>query len=221
MADVKWIKIATDIFDDEKILLIESMPDADALIVIWLKLLVQAGKCNTSGVLIMSGGMPYTDEMLATIFRRPLNTIRLALKTFERFGMIEYIEDVIALPNWEKHQSLDQLEKRREYMKNYMREKRQKQKALVENVNTCKPNSKTNVSDAEQETDIDKELNSSSYTDIWKSLSTEQIDYIESTYREGSDLIQAVYEEVKHKRRIIEKPFEYVIGYAENRKWSR
>ena len=32
MAEVKWIKIVTDIFDDEKILLIESMPDADALI---------------------------------------------------------------------------------------------------------------------------------------------------------------------------------------------
>ena len=34
MADVKWIKITTDIFDDEKILLIESLPDAYAIITV-------------------------------------------------------------------------------------------------------------------------------------------------------------------------------------------
>ena len=37
MTEVKWIKIVTDIFDDEKILIIESMPEADAMIVIWFK----------------------------------------------------------------------------------------------------------------------------------------------------------------------------------------
>ena len=44
MAEVKWIKIVTDIFDDEKILLIETLPEADSIIVIWLKLLCLAGK---------------------------------------------------------------------------------------------------------------------------------------------------------------------------------
>ena len=34
-ADIKWIKIATNIFSDEKILLIEQMPDADTILVIW------------------------------------------------------------------------------------------------------------------------------------------------------------------------------------------
>ena len=39
MLKVKWIKIVTDIFDDEKMLLIESMPEANSLIVIWLILI--------------------------------------------------------------------------------------------------------------------------------------------------------------------------------------
>ena len=39
MADVKWIKIVTDIFDDEKMILIESLPDADSIMVCWFKLL--------------------------------------------------------------------------------------------------------------------------------------------------------------------------------------
>ncbi len=42
MPDVKWIKLTTFMFDDEKIKLIESMPDADAVLVIWIKLLIQA-----------------------------------------------------------------------------------------------------------------------------------------------------------------------------------
>ncbi|HFI0901946.1 TPA: phage replisome organizer N-terminal domain-containing protein, partial [Streptococcus suis] len=38
-SEIKWIKIVTDIFDDEKILLIESLPEADTIIVVWFKLL--------------------------------------------------------------------------------------------------------------------------------------------------------------------------------------
>ena len=132
MADVKWIKITTDIFDDEKILMIESMPSADSIIVVWLKLLTFAGKQNNDGVFLMSNRIAYTDEMLASIFRRDVNTVRMALNTFERFGMIEIIENVITIPNWNKHQSLDAYEKRKERDRLYSRERRAAQKALVQ-----------------------------------------------------------------------------------------
>lgn len=149
MAEVKWIKIVTDVFDDEKILMIESMPEADGMIVIWFKLLCLAGKQNNSGVFQM-GQMPYTDEMFATIFRRPLNTVRLALKTFEQFGMIEIINNTVTIPNWGKHQNIDQIEARNAYMKNYMREYREKQKLISSGNANCKPNSKANVSEADK-----------------------------------------------------------------------
>ena len=137
MADVKWIKITTDVFDDEKILLIESLPEADSIIVIWFKLLCLAGKQNNSGVFLMGDKIAYTDKMLATIFRRKESTVQLALQTFEQFGMIELIDGVITIPNWGKHQSLDQLEHKKQYMKNYMREYRNKQKALTQNDKLC------------------------------------------------------------------------------------
>ena len=146
MAEIKWIKIVTDVFDDEKILMIETMPDADSLIVIWFKLLCLAGKQNNSGVFLL-GRMPYTDEMFSTIFRRPLNTVRLALKTFEQFGMIEIVNNTVTIPNWGKHQSIDQIEAKNEYMRNYMKEYRAKQKLISEGRKTnSKTNSKTNVS---------------------------------------------------------------------------
>ena len=149
MAEVKWIKIVTDVFDDEKILMIESMPEADGMIVIWFKLLCLAGKQNNSGVFQM-GQMPYTDEMFSTIFRRPLNTVRLALKTFEQFGMIEIINNTVTIPNWGKHQNIDQIEARNAYMKNYMREYREKQNLISSGNTNCKPNSKPNVSEADK-----------------------------------------------------------------------
>lgn len=150
MADLRWIKITTDIFDDEKILLIESMPEHESIIVIWFKLLCLAGKQNNSGVFTFGGQMAYTDEMFATIFRRPLNTIRLAFHTFEQFGMIEVINGTVTIPNWGKHQKLDALENRREYQKNYMRQYRQKQQRLTSGETCCKPNSISNVSGAEE-----------------------------------------------------------------------
>lgn len=163
MAEVKWIKIVTDIFDDEKILLIENMPEADGIIVIWFKLLCLAGKNNNKGVFTLNDKIAYTDEMLATIFRRPLNTVRLALKTFERYGMIEIVEGVITIPNWSKHQTLDQIENRREYQRKYMAKKREEQKMLVESKTNCEPNCKTNVRpierevEGEEEREVDKE----------------------------------------------------------------
>lgn len=94
MSEVKWIKITTDIFDDEKILLIESLPECDSIIVIWFKLLCFAGKTNNSGVFLMGDSIPYTDGMLATIFRRKEATVKMALDIFERFGMIERLDGI-------------------------------------------------------------------------------------------------------------------------------
>ena len=137
MSEVKWIKIVTDIFDDEKILLIESMPEADSIIVIWFKLLCLAGKQNNSGVFILNGRMPYTDEMFATVFRRPLNTVRFALKTFEDLGMVEIINDTYTIPKWEKHQKLDALEASREATRQRVSNFREKQKAITGCNVTC------------------------------------------------------------------------------------
>jgi predicted phage replisome organizer len=159
MADVKWIKITTDVFDDEKILLIESLPEADSIIVIWFKLLCLAGKQNNSGVFIMGDKIAYNDKMLATIFRRKEATVQLALQTFEQFGMIELIDGVITIPNWGKHQNLDQLQTKKEYMRQYMKEYRKKQALITSGKGSkvnSKTNSKTNVRQAEEERDKEK-----------------------------------------------------------------
>ena len=148
MSDVKWIKIVTDIFGDSKILLIEKMPDSYAIIVAWFKLLCLAGKENNGGVFRLNNRLYYNDEMLASIFRMPIATVRLALTVFEEFDMIEIIENVITIPNWEKHQSEAKLETIREYNRIAKQNEREKKKLLL-----CQGH----VIDC-QDTELDKEL---------------------------------------------------------------
>ena len=67
MSGVHWIKIRTDMFDDEKIRIIEQLPEADSILVIWVKLLALAGQKNANGEIFVNDEMPYTDELLATM----------------------------------------------------------------------------------------------------------------------------------------------------------
>lgn len=111
MAEVKWIKITTNMFEDEKIKLIDAMPERDTIHYIWIRLLVQAGKTNANGFIFLTENIPYSEEMLSTIFNRPINSIRLALNTLQGFGMIKMESSFLEVINWNKHQNVDGLDK--------------------------------------------------------------------------------------------------------------
>lgn len=161
MGEVKWIKIVTDLFNDEKILMIESLPSADSIIVIWFKLLCLAGRTNNNGVFLMNDKVAYTEEMLATIFRRDLNTVRLALNTFEELGMIEIYEGVITIPNWNKHQTLDAYEKKKERDRVYQQKRREAQRLLIDKSSdkSFDKSSDVVISDIEEDKDKEKHIN--------------------------------------------------------------
>ncbi|WP_252232118.1 phage replisome organizer N-terminal domain-containing protein [Clostridium sp. ZBS15] len=147
MADIKWIKITTNMFEDEKIRLIDAMPERDTIHYVWIRLLVQAGKTNSNGFIFLGENIPYTDEMLSTIFCRPLTSIRLALKTLKDFRMIEVDEDnLIKIINWEKHQNVEGMERVREQNKIRARNFRDKKKQLKEPVKV-KKNEETEILD--------------------------------------------------------------------------
>ncbi|MBN1075153.1 DnaD domain protein [Clostridium botulinum] len=136
MGDIKWIKVTTDMFEDEKIRLIDAMPERDTIHYIWIRLLVQAGKTNSHGFIFLGEDIPYTDEMLSTIFCRPLSSIRLALKTLSAFRMIQVDEDnFIKITNWEKYQNVEGMEKVREQNKIRAKKYREKKKQLKSAIN--------------------------------------------------------------------------------------
>lgn len=162
MADVKWIKIAVDMFDNRKIKQIGSMPEGDSLLLMWVQLLCLAGNVNDGGFIYLTKEIPYTDEMLATQFNKPISTVRLALKTFEQFGMIEIINNMIFLSSWEKYQSTDRLATIREKDRERKRRKREAEKILPQKSMEC-PRTSMDVPriDIEGDIDIDKDKNKS------------------------------------------------------------
>ena len=137
----------------------ETMPEADAIIVIWFKLLCMAGKQNNNGVFMLNDRIAYTEEMLATIFRKSLNVVRLALATFEQYGMIEVIDNVITIPNWEKHQNIEKLETIKEQTRKRVAEYRKRQEEkLLELKNVTQNVTLRNALEEDKEEDKNKNI---------------------------------------------------------------
>lgn len=159
MADVKWIKLSTGLPDNRKIKQIRTLPDGDTIALMWVFLMCLAGNSNDDGFVFFTKEIPYTDEMLAEEFKMDINTIRLGLATFEKFGMIEIVDDFICLSAWEKWQSTDKLSELKEYNRIKKRESRARKrkemsKEVIDMSMTCQP---CQCTDIDKDKDIDKE----------------------------------------------------------------
>ena len=169
MADVKWIKITTDVFDNRKIRMIEKMPEGDAIIIIWFKILCLAGTINDNGMVMFTPEIPYTEEMIASQFDRPISIIRLAFQTFLRFGMIDVVDNIMMISNWEKYQNIEGMEKIRE--QNRLRKRKERERKLL----GTGDNEDSHVTSRDSHaTDIDKNKSKSIYSqqvaDLWNQI---------------------------------------------------
>ena len=101
------------------------------MILVWLQLLLLAGRVNQDGLLVLSNTeIPYTEEMLATQFDIELKTVLLAIDTFKRFGMVETIDDIYHITNWAKHQAVDGMDKIREQNRERKKAERERKKTI-------------------------------------------------------------------------------------------
>lgn len=133
MADIKWIKLATGLPDNRKIKQIRRLPEGDTIALMWVFLMCLAGETNDEGMVYFTPEIPFTDEMLSDQFGIDINTIRLGLTTFQRFGMIQVVDNIICLSHWEKWQAVDGLATIREQTRKRVARHREKQRALIAN----------------------------------------------------------------------------------------
>lgn len=195
MAEISWIKLKTTMFDDEKIRLIQAVPESDAILVIWIRLLVLAGKTNDDGLIYIQRNMPYSEEMLATLFGKNVNTVRLALTTLASFNMIDLSNDgLIAISNWEKHQNVEGMEKVRE--QNRLRAKKHYEKKRNSNVSLTLDITQPNATDIDKELDKEKDIDKEKipYSDIIKYLNEATNKSFKVTQK-WKDLIKARWNE--------------------------
>lgn len=121
MADnVKWIKFIVGTFDGESFKKIKrakigGVAFRDKLTATWFELLDLSAKCNHEGMLINSDEIAYeTIEDIATQIDREEKEIELCIAFFIKEKMIEIVDNVYMLSNWNKYQSVEGLDKIRE-----------------------------------------------------------------------------------------------------------
>ena len=110
MADLQWLKLSTNFFDNNKIKLLESENDGDTLIRIWIQLLTIAMKCNYQGKLSITEDKPMTIIEISKIMGKSKKKIEKTLSIFQELQMIVIEDKFYKIKNWSKYQSVDRLE---------------------------------------------------------------------------------------------------------------
>ena len=132
MAEVKWVKLTTDMFDNRKIKHLRRLPDGNNIVLIWVMLLTMAGRCNAGGMIFLTENIPYTPKMLADELDFEENTVILALQALEQLDMIVTDNGFFSIAGWEKYQTTDRLAEIREYNRLAQKKSRAKKKLLAE-----------------------------------------------------------------------------------------
>ena len=123
-----WVKVMCNILDHRKIKMIRKGPEGNTLVLLWLLMLTEAGKCNRGGYLMVSDSLPYSAETLSMVTDIPLPTVQLGLATLAGLDMIDRQDGAIFIKNWGKYQSEDKLEARREKERNRQQRHRQNER---------------------------------------------------------------------------------------------
>ena len=156
MADIKWIKLTTDMFDNRKIKHLRKLPEGNSIVLIWVMLLTMAGRCNAGGMIFLTENIPYTPKMLADELGFEENTVVLALQALENFSMIVSNQGYFTISGWEEYQNIEGMDKIREQTRKRVAQYRENQKQLVGNV-TCNV-TVTQCNAAEEDKEEEKEL---------------------------------------------------------------
>ena len=163
MADVKWIKLTTDMFDNRKIKHIRRLPDGNNIVLLWIMLLTMAGRCNAGGMIFLTENIPYTPKMLADELDFEENTVVLGIQALESLNMICTKNGCFTIAGWEEYQNIDGMEKIKE--QNRIRQKNwyDRQKALPNvspNVSITQPNAIDKDIEVDKELDLENNNNS-------------------------------------------------------------
>lgn len=139
MADgVKWIKFIIGCTDGSSF---KKMRNAkiggvdyrDKLESIWFELLDFAGMCNHGGAFIDDREIPYSEIAdIAAQISRTEEELDLCMQFYINAGMIEIIDNIYMLSNWNKYQNSEYLTDKREYDRLKQQEYRARKKAVIE-----------------------------------------------------------------------------------------
>ena len=117
MSDKKqyyYIKVKETFYDEDEIVLIESMKDGILYSNILMKLYLKSLK--NEGLLMFNKSIPYTIEMLATLTRHHVGVVKQAIEVFKQVGLIEvFDQEIMYMTNIELYIGSNSTEGERKY----------------------------------------------------------------------------------------------------------
>ena len=158
MAEVKWIKITTDMFDNRKIKHLRRLPEGNSIVLLWVMLLTMAGRCNASGMIFLTENIPYTPKMLADELDFEENTVKLGLQCLEQLNMICTDNGFFSIAGWDEYQNIDGMERIREQNRQRKRVQRERQKQALPDMSRDSHGTVTQCHATDIEEEKDKEL---------------------------------------------------------------
>lgn len=227
MADVKWIKITTDMFDNRKIKHLRRLPDGNNIVLIWVMLLTMAGRCNSGGMIFLTENIPYTPKMLADELDFEENTVRLALDALERLGMILTANGCFSIAGWSEHQNIEGMERIREQTRKRVAKHRAEQKLLQGNVTCNVTVTQSNAIEEDIDIEEEKELDKKDISRVPKLskhkhgeynnvlLTDDELDKLKTEYPDWADRIERLSSYVASTGK------RYKNHYATIRNWAR
>ena len=106
MKEKRNIKLRTDMYEDTKFKIIDTMAERDTINYIWTRLLTLCGKVNNpEGKLYVTKNMPSTMEILVVEFNRSFEQIENAINVFIDLNMVSKDSNgALKINNWCKYQ---------------------------------------------------------------------------------------------------------------------
>ena len=194
MADVKWVKLTTDMFDNRKIKHLRKLPDGNNIVLIWVMLLTMAGRCNSGGMIFLTENIPYTPKMLADELGFEENTVILALQALENLNMIITDNGFFAIAGWEEYQNIEGMNKIREQTRIRVAKCRENKRLEASNVTGNVTVTLGNATDIEEDIDKDKEKRKkkeSSYDGILSDIANDDLRGLYLEYIKMRKMIKA------------------------------
>ena len=197
MAEIKWVKLNIDMFDNRKIKHLRKLPDGNNIVLIWVMLLTMAGRCNAGGMIFLTENIPYTPKMLADELGFEENTVILALQALESLNMIVTDAGFFAIAGWEEYQNIEGMDKIREQNRVRQAKFKEKQKLLQGNVTDNVTVTQGNAIEKDKEEDKDKDFKkeekkkASGYDEILSSVANEELRELYLDYIKMRKMIKA------------------------------
>ena len=187
MAEIKWVKLTTDMFDNRKIKHLRRLPEGNNIVLLWVMLLTMAGRCNSGGMIFLTENIPYTSKMLADELGFEENTVKLALTTLERLNMIVTDKGFFAIAGWEEYQNIEGMDKIREQNRLRQAKFKEKKRALPSNVTDNVTVTQGNAT--EEDIEEDKELEEDIISDSGESAPAKKKRAVRHKYGEYNNVL--------------------------------